>query len=73
MELTQRFQSYDGRSSLRIDGRKFGWIGSPSKDSVACAIMGLAGLKTFEEFSSLRRLFAWAQRGRAIQRNCRRC
>ena len=39
-----------GDPSLRIDGRKFGWIGSPSKDSVACAIMDFAGPKTFDEF-----------------------
>lgn len=38
-----------GDPSLRIDGRKFGWIGSPSKDSVAYAIMGFAGPKNFDE------------------------
>ena len=43
------FNHMMGDRSLRIDGRKFGWIGSPSKDSVACAIMGFAGLKTFDE------------------------
>ncbi len=43
------FNHMMGDRSLRIDGRKFGWIGSPSKDSVVCAIMGFAGLKTFEE------------------------
>src|SRR5918996_4837955 len=41
------FNHMMGDRSLRIDGRKFGWIGSPSKDSVACAIMGFTGLKTF--------------------------
>ena len=43
------FNQMMGDRSLRIDGRKFGWIGSPSKDSVACAIMGFTGLKTFDE------------------------
>jgi tripartite-type tricarboxylate transporter receptor subunit TctC len=43
------FNHMMGDRSLRIDGRKFGWIGSPSKDSVACAIMGFAGPKTFDE------------------------
>jgi tripartite-type tricarboxylate transporter receptor subunit TctC len=43
------FNQTMGDRSLRIDGRKFGWIGSPSKDSVACAIMGFSGPKTFDE------------------------
>lgn len=38
-----------GDPSIRFDGRKFGWIGSPSTDSVACAIMGFSGPKTFDE------------------------
>lgn len=43
------FNQMMGDRSIRLDGRKFGWIGSPSKDSVACAIMGFAGPKTFDE------------------------
>ncbi|HEU4340395.1 MAG TPA: hypothetical protein VFU31_02375 [Candidatus Binatia bacterium] len=43
------FNHMMGDPSLRLDGRKFGWIGSPSKDSVACAIMGFTGPKTFDE------------------------
>jgi tripartite-type tricarboxylate transporter receptor subunit TctC len=35
--------------SVRIDGRKLGWIGTPSKDTVVCAIMGFTGPKTFED------------------------
>jgi tripartite-type tricarboxylate transporter receptor subunit TctC len=35
--------------SIRLDGRKIGWIGAPSKDTVVCAIMGFTGPKTFEE------------------------
>jgi len=43
------FNQMMGDPSIRMDGRKFGWIGSPGKDSVACAIMGSAGPKTFAE------------------------
>jgi tripartite-type tricarboxylate transporter receptor subunit TctC len=43
------FNHMMGDPSIRFDGRKFGWIGSPSKDSVACAIMGFAGPKTLDE------------------------
>ena len=43
------FNQMMGDPSIRFDGRKFGWIGSPSTDSVACAIMGFAGPKTFAE------------------------
>jgi len=43
------FNHMMGDPSLRIDGRKFGWIGSPGKDSVACAIMAFTGLKSFDE------------------------
>lgn len=43
------FNHMMGDRSLRIDGRKFDWIGSPGKDSVACAIMGFAGPKTYDE------------------------
>jgi tripartite-type tricarboxylate transporter receptor subunit TctC len=43
------FNHMMGDTSIRFDGRKFGWIGSPSKDSVACAIMGFTALKTFDD------------------------
>src|SRR5918994_3824067 len=43
------FNHMMGDRSVRIDGRKFGWIGTPSKDSVACAIMGFTGPKTFDQ------------------------
>lgn len=43
------FNDAMGDKSLRIDGRKVGWVGAPSKDTVVCAIMGFAGPKTFEE------------------------
>ena len=43
------FNQMMGDPSIRFDGRKFGWIGSPSKDSVACAIMGFSGPKTWDD------------------------
>lgn len=43
------FNHMMGDRSTRIDGRKFGWIGTPGKDSVACAIMAFTGLKTFDD------------------------
>lgn len=38
-----------GDNSVKLDGRKIGWIGSPSRDSVACVIMAFTGLKTFDD------------------------
>jgi tripartite-type tricarboxylate transporter receptor subunit TctC len=43
------FNHMMGDRSARLDGRKFGWIGTPGKDSVACAIMAFTGLKTFDD------------------------
>jgi tripartite-type tricarboxylate transporter receptor subunit TctC len=43
------FDDAMGDKSIRLDGRKVGWIGAPSKDTVVCAIMGFTGPKTFEE------------------------
>jgi tripartite-type tricarboxylate transporter receptor subunit TctC len=43
------FNDAMGDKSIRLDGRKVGWIGAPSKDTVVCAIMGFTGPKTFEE------------------------
>jgi len=58
------FNNMMGDPSIRIDGRKFGWIGTPSKDSVACAIMGFAGPKSWEEIvASKKRLRMGATRG----------
>lgn len=45
------FNQMMGDPSVRFDGRKFDWIGSPSTDSVACAIMSFAGPKTFAEIA----------------------
>lgn len=38
-----------GDRSPRFDGRKFGWIGAPSKGSPTCAIMGFTGFKNWNE------------------------
>jgi tripartite-type tricarboxylate transporter receptor subunit TctC len=38
-----------GAKEIRFDGRKFGWIGAPSKNTTACAIMGFSGLKTLAD------------------------
>lgn len=58
------FNHMMGDPSIRIDGRKFGWIGTPSKDSVACAIMGFTGPKNWEEIlASKKRIRMGATRG----------
>jgi len=33
----------------KFDGRKFGWIGAPSKGAPTCGIMGFTGMRTWEE------------------------
>ncbi len=38
-----------GDRAVRLDARKFGWIGAPIKGSPACNIMGHTGLKTMDE------------------------
>lgn len=38
-----------GDEKVKLDSRKFGWIGAPSKGSPTCAIMAFTGLKTFDE------------------------
>ena len=38
-----------GDRGPRFDGRKFGWIGAPSKGSPTCAIMGFTGMKTWDD------------------------
>jgi tripartite-type tricarboxylate transporter receptor subunit TctC len=44
-----------GDRSTRFDGRKFGWIGAPSKGAPTCAIMGFTGLKTWEDVLNAKR------------------
>ena len=38
-----------GDRGPRFDGRKFGWIGAPSRGSPTCAIMGFTGMKTWDD------------------------
>jgi len=44
-----------GDKSIRFDGRKFGWIGAPSKGAPTCAIMGYTGLKTWADVRNAKR------------------
>ena len=44
-----------GDRSTRFDGRKFGWIGAPSKGAPTCAIMGFTGFKTWEDVLNAKR------------------
>jgi tripartite-type tricarboxylate transporter receptor subunit TctC len=44
-----------GDKSTRFDGRKFGWIGAPSKGAPTCAIMGFTGLKTWDDVRNSKR------------------
>ena len=38
-----------GDKNIKFDGRKFSWIGAPSKNTTACAIMGFTGMKTLAD------------------------
>jgi tripartite-type tricarboxylate transporter receptor subunit TctC len=38
-----------GDRGPKFDGRKFGWIGAPSKGSPTCAIMAYTGMKTWRD------------------------
>ena len=38
-----------GDRGPKFDGRKFGWIGAPSKGSPTCAIMGFTGMKSWDD------------------------
>jgi tripartite-type tricarboxylate transporter receptor subunit TctC len=38
-----------GDNAVRVDGRKLGWIGSPTKGTPVCGIMAFTGLKTLDE------------------------
>jgi tripartite-type tricarboxylate transporter receptor subunit TctC len=44
-----------GDRSTRFDGRKFGWIGAPSKGAPTCAMMGFTGLKTWDDVVNAKR------------------
>jgi tripartite-type tricarboxylate transporter receptor subunit TctC len=43
------FNNAMGDPAVKIDGRKIEWIGTPGKDSPACAIMGFTGFKTLAD------------------------
>lgn len=38
-----------GDKAVRLDGRKLGWIGAPTKGTPVCAIMAHSGLKSFDD------------------------
>jgi tripartite-type tricarboxylate transporter receptor subunit TctC len=38
-----------GDKAIRLDGRKLGWIGSPTKGTPVCGIMAYTGLKRLDE------------------------
>ncbi len=38
-----------GDKAVRLDGRKLGWIGAPTKGTPVCAIMAHSGLTSFED------------------------
>ena len=38
-----------GDKAVRLDGRKLGWIGSPTKGTPVCGIMAYTGLKTLDD------------------------
>jgi hypothetical protein len=38
-----------GDNAVRLDGRKLGWIGSPTKGTPVCGIMAHTGLKTLDD------------------------
>jgi tripartite-type tricarboxylate transporter receptor subunit TctC len=44
-----------GDKAIRFDGRKFGWIGSPTKGTPVCAIMGHTGLKSLKDIVAANR------------------
>jgi tripartite-type tricarboxylate transporter receptor subunit TctC len=44
-----------GDRSAKFDGRKFGWIGAPSKGAPTCAMMGFSGLKTWDDVRNSKR------------------
>jgi tripartite-type tricarboxylate transporter receptor subunit TctC len=38
-----------GDKAVRLDGRKLGWIGAPTKGTPVCGIMAFTGLKTLDD------------------------
>jgi len=44
-----------GDKAIRLDGRKLGWIGSPTKGTPICGIMAHTGLQTLDEIVAANR------------------
>jgi len=44
-----------GDKTIKFDGRKFGWIGAPSKGAPTCAMMGFTGLKSWDDVLNSKR------------------
>ena len=44
-----------GDKAIRLDGRKLGWIGSPTKGTPICGIMAYTGLKSLDDIVAANR------------------
>ena len=44
-----------GDKAVRFDGRKFGWVGAPTKGTPSCSIMGHTGLKSLKDILAANR------------------
>jgi tripartite-type tricarboxylate transporter receptor subunit TctC len=44
-----------GDKAIRLDGRKLGWIGSPTKGTPVCGVMAYTGLKSLDEIVAANR------------------
>lgn len=44
-----------GNPAARFDGRKFGWLGAPTGDSVVCALTRASGVKSVEDWLASKR------------------
>jgi tripartite-type tricarboxylate transporter receptor subunit TctC len=44
-----------GNPAAKFDGRKFGWLGAPTGDSVVCALTRASGIKSVEDWLASKR------------------
>jgi tripartite-type tricarboxylate transporter receptor subunit TctC len=44
-----------GNKAAKLDGRKFGWLGVPTPDSVVCALTKASGIKTIDDWFKSKR------------------
>ncbi len=44
-----------GNPAAKFDGRKFGWLGAPTGDSVVCALTRASGIKSVEDWIASKR------------------